>query len=106
MLLSNTVDECGDRGAAFDAVALMRSFDIVEEVVVEDALHLVHGLKTGAAALDAEMLVMTTHILDVAERMADRIADSTAGPCPDPVIAPLARGGRCVRPFAISPKRA
>jgi len=30
---------------------------VLDEVVIEDGLHLVEGLKPGAAALDAEMLV-------------------------------------------------
>ena len=30
---------------------------VLDEVVIEDGLHLVEGLEPGAAALDAEMLV-------------------------------------------------
>ena len=36
----------------------MRSFGVVlNEVVIEDGLHLLEGLEPGAAAFDAEMLV-------------------------------------------------
>jgi hypothetical protein len=36
-----------------DAVA----WQVLEDVVVEDALHLLNGLERGAAALDAEMFI-------------------------------------------------
>jgi hypothetical protein len=51
-------DEGGDRAAAVHAAALMRSFGIVlDEVLIEDGLHLFEGLEPGAAAFDAKMLV-------------------------------------------------
>ena len=58
IFLSEAVDEGGDRGAAVHAAAVMRSFGIVlDEVLIEDGLHLLEGLKPGAAAFDAKMLV-------------------------------------------------
>ena len=54
----DAVDKSGDRGAAVHAAALMWSLGIVvDEVLVEGALHFLDGLEPGAAALDAEMLV-------------------------------------------------
>ena len=58
ILLSDAVDEAGDWGTAVHAAALMRSFGIVfDKVLIENGLHLLEGLKPGAASLDAKILV-------------------------------------------------
>ena len=58
ILLFDAVDKGGSWGAAVHAAALMRSLGIiVDEVLVEDGLHLLDGLKPGASTFDAEMLV-------------------------------------------------
>ena len=51
ILLSDAVDEGGDRGAAVHAAALMRSFGIVvDEVLIEDGLHLLQRLVAPGSA--------------------------------------------------------
>lgn len=48
-----------DQGSAVRAASLVRAaLTVADEAVVENSLHLFDGLEPGAAALDAEVLVV------------------------------------------------
>jgi hypothetical protein len=68
-LLSDAVDEGLGGCSALHAAALMRPFSIVlDNILVEQGLHLVDGLEPGLAALDPKVLVELGSVRDDAVR--------------------------------------